>query len=76
MGRIGGSFPGRPAEQGFLTGGDVGDGLRIGRDCRFRIGAWSRASRVALDPQDRGGPADGLAGSANYDATRAIPNPR
>jgi RNA polymerase sigma factor (sigma-70 family) len=33
----GGSFPGRPAEQGILPGGNVGPGIRIGHDGRFRI---------------------------------------
>ena len=34
----GGSRPARPAEQGILPGGDVGGGIRVGRDGRFRIG--------------------------------------
>jgi RNA polymerase sigma factor (sigma-70 family) len=33
----GGSLPERPAEQGVLPGGNIGDGIRIGRDGRFRI---------------------------------------
>jgi RNA polymerase sigma factor (sigma-70 family) len=34
---IGGTRPERPAEQGILPGGDVGGGVRIGRDGTFRI---------------------------------------
>jgi RNA polymerase sigma factor (sigma-70 family) len=33
----GGSMPARPAEQGILPGGNIGGGIRIGRDGRFRI---------------------------------------
>ena len=33
----GGSRPDQPAEQGVLPGGNVGDGIRIGRDGRFRV---------------------------------------
>ena len=33
----GGSMPARPAEHGILPGGNVGGGIRIGRDGRFRI---------------------------------------
>jgi hypothetical protein len=34
---VGGSMPARPAEQGILPGGNIGGGIRIGRDGRFRI---------------------------------------
>ena len=30
-------MPERPAEQGILPGGNLGGGIRIGRDGRFRI---------------------------------------
>ena len=33
----GGSFPERPAEQGILPGGNIGIGILIGRDGRFRV---------------------------------------
>ena len=33
----GGSFPKRPDEQGILPNGNVGGGIRIGRDGRFRV---------------------------------------
>jgi hypothetical protein len=33
----GGSMPARPAEQGILPGGNIGGGIRIGRDGRFHI---------------------------------------
>ena len=33
----GGSLPERPAEQGILPGGNIGGGIRIGRDGRFRV---------------------------------------
>jgi hypothetical protein len=33
----GGSLPDRPTEEGILPGGDIGGGVRIGRDGRFRI---------------------------------------
>jgi hypothetical protein len=33
----GGSQPERPAEQGILPGGDVGSGIRLGHDGRFRV---------------------------------------
>ena len=33
----GGSRPERPAEQGILPGGNIGGGIRIGHDGRFRI---------------------------------------
>jgi hypothetical protein len=33
----GGSSPDRPTEEGILPGGDIGGGIRIGRDGRFRI---------------------------------------
>jgi hypothetical protein len=33
----GGSLPDRPTEESILPGGDIGGGIRIGRDGRFRI---------------------------------------
>ena len=32
-------MPERPAEQGILSGGNAGGGIRLGRDGRFRIEA-------------------------------------
>jgi RNA polymerase sigma factor (sigma-70 family) len=33
----GGSMPARPAEEGILPGGNIGGGIRIGRDGRFHV---------------------------------------